>query len=86
MLYRVRVVVYPREGVSDPEGDTLDGRLKRKGIQGIRKVRSGRYWEIFVEAESREQAEISTRQIYTGPPMVNPVKDQAQLLAIEEVR
>lgn len=86
MLYRVRVVVYPREGVSDPEGDTLDGRLKRKGIQGVRKVRSGRYWEIFVEADSKEQAEASARQIYTGPPMVNPVKDQAQLLAIEEVR
>ena len=86
MLYRVRVVVYPREGVSDPEGDTLSGRLKRKGIPGVQKVRSGRYWEIYVEADSKEQAETSARQVYSGPPMVNPVKDQVQLLAIEEVR
>ncbi len=86
MLYRARIVVRPREGVSDPEGDTLSGRLKRKGISGVARVRSGRYWEIYVEANSREQAEAWVRQIYTSPPMVNPVKDDSQLLTIEEVR
>jgi len=86
MLYRARIVVRPREGVSDPEGDTLSGRLKRKGIPGVARVRSGRYWEIYLEANSREQAEALVRQIYTSPPMMNPVKDNAQLLAIEEVR
>jgi len=85
MLYRARIVVLPREGVSDPEGDTLSGRLKRKGISGVSRVKSGRYWEIYIEANSKEQAETSVRQIYTGPPMVNPVKDDAQLLTIEEV-
>lgn len=84
MIYRAKIVVRPREGVSDPEGDTLGDRLKRKGILGVTKVRSGRYWEVFVEANSREQAEAWVRQIYTSPPMVNPVKDDAQLLMIEE--
>ncbi len=86
MLYRARIVVRPREGVSDPEGETLSGRLKRKGISGVTRVRSGRYWEIYIEANSREQAEAWVRQIYTSPPMVNQVKDDSQLLAIEEVR
>jgi len=84
MLYRVRVVVQPREGVSDPEGDTLSGRLKRKGIAGVKRARSGRYWEIYVEADSKEQAEVLAKRIYTAPPLVNPVKDDVQLLAIEE--
>ena len=86
MLYRVAVVVHPREGVSDPEGETLNGRLRRKGITGVKKVRSGRYWEIFIEANSEEQAQASAQLIYTGPPMLNPVKDNARLLSIEEVR
>ena len=70
--------------MSDPEGDTLSGRLKRKGIAGVKRARSGRYWEIYVEADSKEQAEASAKQIYTAPPLVNPVKDDVQLLAIEE--
>lgn len=85
MLYRVRIIVRHREGVSDPEGDTLSRRLKRKGTLGLGRVRSGKYWEMYLEANSREEAEEWARQIYSGPPLMNPVKDEAQLLAIEEV-
>ena len=86
MLYRVKIVVRPREGVSDPEGETLSRRLERKGILGVNKVRSGKYWEVYLESNSREEAEELARQIYSGPPMMNPVKDDAHLLTIEEVR
>ena len=86
MIYIVKVVVGPREGVSDPEGETLSRRLKRKGILGVGKVRSGKYWEVYLESNSRESAEESARQIYSGPPVMNPVKDDVQLLAIEETR
>jgi phosphoribosylformylglycinamidine (FGAM) synthase PurS component len=86
VLYRVRIVVRPREGVSDPEGETLSRRLKRKGIQGLNKIRSGKYWEVYIESSSREEAEERARQIYGGPPTMNPVKDDAQVLSIEEVQ
>lgn len=79
-------MVRPREGVSDPEGDALGDRLRRKGIGGVSRVRSGKCWEIYLEADSKEQAAALARQIYGGPPMVNPVKDDAQLLTIEEIR
>ena len=85
MLYRVKIVVRPREGVSDPEGETLSLRLKRKGIQGLSRIRSGKYWEVYLESSSREDAEERARQIYGGPPTMNPVKDDAQDIAIEEV-
>ena len=85
MLYRVKIVVRPREGVSDPEGETLSLRLKRKGIQGLSRIRSGKYWEVYLESSSREEAEERTRQIYGGPPTMNPVKDDTQVIAIEEV-
>ena len=86
MLYRVKIVVRPREGVSDPEGETLSRRLERKGALGVNRVRSGKYWEVYLESNSREEAEELARQIYSGPPMMNPVKDDAHLLKIEEVR
>ena len=85
MLYRVKIVVRPREGVSDPEGETLSLRLKRKGIQGLSRIRSGKYWEVYLESSSREEAEERARQIYGGPPTMNPVKDDAQVISIEEV-
>jgi phosphoribosylformylglycinamidine synthase PurS subunit len=86
MLYRAKIVVRPREGVSDPEGETLNRRLKRKGTLGVNKVRAGKYWEVDLESNSREEAEELARHIYSGPPMMNPVKDDAQLLTIEEIR
>ena len=86
MLYRVKIVVRPREGVSDPEGETLGSRLRRKGIHGLDKVRSGKYWEVYLEANSKQEAEERARQIYGSPPMMNPVKDDAQVLIIEEAR
>lgn len=86
MLYRVKIVVRPREGVSDPEGETLSVRLKRKGTYGLSKVRSGKYWEVYLEAASSEEAEERARQISSSPPMMNPVKDDAQLLTVEEAQ
>jgi len=85
VLYRIKIVVRPREGVSDPEGETLRRRLNRKGIQGLSRIRSGKYWEVYLESSSREEAEERALQIYGGPPTMNPVKDDAQVLAIEEV-
>ena len=85
VLYQVKIVVRPREGVSDPEGETLSQRLKRKGIPGVTKVRSGKYWEVYLQASSREEAEERALLIYGSPPMMNPVKDNAQVLTIEEV-
>ena len=86
MLYRVKIIVLPREGVSDPEGETLITRLKRKGILGLGKIKSGKYWEVYLEANSKEEAEERAQQIYGSPPMMNPVKDDAQVLTFEEVR
>ncbi len=79
-------MVYPKKGISDPEGDTLRERLVRKGITRISSVRSGRYWEVSFNAESREDAIAYIRTAYLNPPMINPVKDESELLALEEVK
>jgi phosphoribosylformylglycinamidine (FGAM) synthase PurS component len=82
--YRARLLVYPKRGISDPEGEALHNRLRRKGLTEISQVRSGKYWEVYFEAESREAALSYLEKVYLSPPMVNPVKDDPQLLALEE--
>ncbi len=84
MHYRARLLVYPKRGISDPEGEALHNRLRRKGLTKISQVRSGKYWEVYFEAESREAALSYLEKAYLSPPMVNPVKDDPQLLALEE--
>ncbi len=85
MRYRAKIVIYPKRGISDPEGDTLRARLLRKGFASISQVRSGKYWEIHFDASSREEALSYLKRLYLNPPMINPIKDEPQLLALEEV-
>lgn len=85
MRYRAEIVVYPKRGISDPEGETLRARLNRKGFKEISEVRSGKYWEIYFDAESRDEAISYLKEVYLTPPMVNPVKDEPKLLSLEEV-
>ena len=56
MRYRAVFAVYPRQGISDPEGETLLARLNRKGMTDIHHVKAGKYWELQLEAASKEEA------------------------------
>lgn len=82
--YRAKLVVYPKRGISDPEGDVLCARLTRKGLTKISKVSSGRYWEVSFDADSNEEALSYIERVYLNPPMVNPIKDETRLLSLEE--
>lgn len=85
MRFKAELVVYLKRGISDPEGDILCARLTRKGFSEISLVRSGKYWEIYFEAASREEALSYLKKVYLSPPVINPIKDEPQLLALEEL-
>lgn len=86
MRFRARIVVSPRKGVSDPEGDTVCSRLRRKGNSKILRVRSGKYWEIEFESGTREEAETYVNKVSNSPPLMNQIKDDSELLELEEVK
>ena len=54
--WAVDVRITPREGILDPEGETIARALGNLGYEGVRSVRAGRLIRLEVEAESAEAA------------------------------
>ncbi|MEM2850834.1 MAG: phosphoribosylformylglycinamidine synthase subunit PurS [Candidatus Bathyarchaeia archaeon] len=84
--YRAKISISPKRGLFDPEGEELLNRLKRKGCSDVLAVRSGKYWELIIEADSKEDAIKRVTQIYSNPPVTNPVKDEPTLIDLEEIK
>ena len=51
-IWRVDVVVMPKDGVSDPQGEAVKGGLIMLGHASVARVRVGRHIEIDIEAET----------------------------------
>ena len=50
---RARVLIRPKEGILDPQGQTVERALPTLGFEGVSDVRVGRLVELTVEDESR---------------------------------
>lgn len=56
MTYQARVDVMLKEGIADPQGQTLERALPALGMKGVDDVRVGKLITLSVEAESPECA------------------------------
>jgi len=70
--FLARVFVSLKPTVNDPEGTTIAGALGSLGFAGIEGVRSGRYFEVTLTAESEEAASASVDQMCSRL-LANPV-------------
>jgi len=50
---RRRVLIRPKAGILDPQGQTVERALPALGFDGVSEVRVGRMVELNVEDESR---------------------------------
>ena len=50
---RARVLIRPKQGILDPQGQTVERALPALGFDGVSDVRVGRMVELNVEDESR---------------------------------
>ncbi len=48
-LMRARVLVRPKQGILDPQGQTVERALKALGFDGVRNVSVGRLIELELE-------------------------------------
>ncbi len=85
MRYRAKIAVYLKPGVPDPEGYSVKDYLKDRGYIWIQSVRSGKFWEVTVEAASKEEAGELVERICLDP-LANIVKDNYDILELEELR
>jgi phosphoribosylformylglycinamidine synthase len=50
---RKRVIIRPKQGILDPQGQTVERALPALGFEGVSDVRVGRMVELDVQDESR---------------------------------
>ena len=56
MSYVARVNVMPKDGISDPQGQTIEQALPALGFEGVSDVRMGKTITLRVDASSAEHA------------------------------
>ena len=69
---RVKIFVSFKDGVLDPQGKAVERSLHALGYQEVRDVRMGKYFEVELEAASRQQAEARIREM-CDKLLANPV-------------
>ena len=55
-MTRVRVLIRPKAGILDPQGQTVERALPALGFEGVTNVHVGRLVELDVEDESQVPA------------------------------
>ncbi|HLV02141.1 MAG TPA: phosphoribosylformylglycinamidine synthase subunit PurS [Acidobacteriota bacterium] len=67
-----KVIVRLKEGVLDPQGQTIQRSLKRLGVEGVSSVRQGKFFELEFSGESdparvRKITEEIARNVLSNP-------------------
>ena len=76
-MTHVRVLIRPKEGILDPQGQAVEGALPALGFEGVTGVRVGRLVELDVEDPSRV-GEMCERLL------ANPLIEDYEVLIDEE--
>ncbi len=73
---KVRVLIRPKEGILDPQGQAVEQALPALGFEGVSNVRVGRLVELEVEDASRVP-EMCERLL------ANPLIEDYEVVSIE---
>ena len=70
-LWQVDVLVMPKAGVNDPEGEAIRGGLLSLGYNGVQRVRAGKHYRLRVLAQDADtallDAEDMARKLLSNP-------------------
>ena len=64
-MTRARVLIRPKEGILDPQGQTVERALPALGFDGVSHVRVGRLVEL--EVEDTERVDEMCEQLLANP-------------------
>ncbi len=82
---KVRVLVYPRREILDPQGQAVRAALERAGFQGVGEVRVGKSFILELGAVDAEHAELEARRM-AEDLLANPVVEEFHVEVIEDQR
>ncbi|HVF12309.1 MAG TPA: phosphoribosylformylglycinamidine synthase subunit PurS [Actinomycetota bacterium] len=78
MRFHVSVNVMPKEGISDPQGQTIERSLPGLGFDGFSDVRVGKRLMFEIEAPDRGSAETAAQQA-CEKFLTNPIIEQFEV-------
>jgi len=82
--YCVAVLVLPRRGARDPEGETLARELRRLGYTRVADVRAGKVFVIRVDADSVEEAKRLVENVARSARLYNPAVNALVVTVLAE--
>lgn len=84
MKYRGKVIVTLKPGVFDPQGVTIRNALHTLSYREVEEVKTGKYFEIILELENRQQAEKRIQEM-CDKLLTNPVIEN-YVYQVEEMK
>lgn len=81
-VWAVEVRVTPRQGILDPEGQTIQRALQDLGYAGVESVRAGKLFDLRLQASSAAEAEREAKRM-CGELITNPVIEDYTLSVSE---
>ena len=77
-MLKARVYVTMKPTVLDPQGQAVRNALNAHGHPSVSDVRQGKYFEITLSTDNRQEAEAELRRI-AGDVLANPVIEDYRL-------
>ena len=77
--YKAEIHVTLKRTVNDPQGLAIRGGLHSLGYEGVEAVRAGKYIEVWLEAESAEEAERLADEM-SDQLLANPVIEDYEVV------
>ena len=84
MQYKAEIHVTLKRTVNDPQGLAIRGGLHSLGYEGVETVRAGKFIEVWLEAESVEEAQRQADEM-SDQLLANPVIEDYSVAITEEV-
>ncbi|MCX6090191.1 MAG: phosphoribosylformylglycinamidine synthase subunit PurS [Candidatus Atribacteria bacterium] len=75
MKFLGKVIITLKSGVFDPQGLTIKNALHTLGYRETQDVKTGKYFEIMIEAENQEKAQSRLSEM-CDQLLANPVIEQ----------
>jgi phosphoribosylformylglycinamidine synthase len=80
---KVRVLIRPKQGILDPQGQAVERALPALGYEGVSEVHVGRLIELEVAGQEREQVAARVEEMCERL-LANPLVESYEVQPVED--
>jgi len=83
-MFLAKIYITLKPGVNDPQGLTIRGGLHQLGFDSVTDVRAGKYMEVKLEEQDREEANLRVTEM-CDQLLANPIIEEFRF-ELESIR